>query len=237
MPTPMTGTSKRTGSAWARRAVGLLAALAAAGAGGCKPDGRPISATGQLQQVREDNARLKADVEALEARLRAQEDQIAVLRGLGPKRLEHLFHVKKIELGRYTEPANLDEEPGIDGVRVFLKPIDADGHALKAAGDITIQLFDLAAKPEKTLLATFAFPVAEARKHWYGGFMTYHYRLDCPWKPPSPKPREITIRVVFTDYLTGRKFTAQKVCKYAPPKAARSGATKPAKPKQAKKPK
>jgi len=231
MPTPMAGTSKRTGSARAQWAMGLVAALAAAGAAGCKPDGKPITTAGQLQQVREDNARLKADVQALEARLKAQEDQIAVLRGLGPKRLEDLFHVKRIELGRYTEPADLDEKPGLDGVRVFLKPIDADGHALKAAGDVTIQLFDLAAAPEKNLLATFTFPVAEARKHWYGGFMTYHYRLDCPWKPAGAAPKEITIRVVFTDYLTGRKFTAQKVCKYAPAKASKPAATKPAKAK------
>ena len=31
--------------------------------------------------------------------------------------------------------------------------------------------------------------------------------------PQSPKPPDVTVRVTFIDYLTGKTFTAQKVCR------------------------
>ncbi len=159
--------------------------------------------------------------------LLARQKQIQTLQGLGEKRLGLLFCVTDIKLGKYTAGVDLDDRPGHDGVRVYLTPIDADGHAIKAAGAVKIQLFDLAAKTGENLVSACDFPVDKIAERWSAGFMTYHYRFECRWKTP-PKHDEITVRVEFTDYLTGKTFTAQKVCKIRLPASSPATSTAPA---------
>jgi hypothetical protein len=186
-------------------------ALAAASAAGCVDD-RLVQADAEVRQYREENAKLKADVRSRQQVIAEQQEQIRTLQALGEKRLDLLFHVSAIKLGRYTAGVDLDGKDGDDGVRVYLQPVDGDGHAIKAAGAVTIQLFDLAAKAEENLLGEYNYPAEEIAKNWSAGFLTYHYRFDCPWKSSPPTHPEITVRVAFTDYLTGKQFTAQKVC-------------------------
>ena len=194
----------------------LALALAAAG---CNGLGGPKGPHGQLRQFRQDNEKLRGQVARLEQDLRARDDHIRDLQALGDKRLEKLFHVADIKLGR-TGGLDLDKAAGDDAVRVYIKPIDRDGHAIKAAGAATVQLFDLAAAPQKNLLVEYKFSVDEMAKHWSASFMTYHYRLDCPWKSGPPSNPDLTVRVTFHDYLTGKTFTAQKLITVALPASA-----------------
>jgi len=185
--------------------------LAAAALGGCANQ-ELIQARAELRQLRQQDEKLKSDLQATRQVVVDQQKQIETLRGLGDKRLELLFHVAGIRIGKYTGGTDSDGQIGDDGMRVYLRPVDRDGHALKAAGDIAIQLFDLAAEDQKNLLGEYQFPVDEIGKYWSAGFMTYHYRFDLPWKSGPPDHPEVTVRVVFTDYLTGKQFTDQKVC-------------------------
>ncbi len=206
----------------ATRRVALLGAalwgLLALGAclSGCQDNTeRLLAVQAKLRELGRENASLKAKLHELRLSAAEQEQLIQRLRGLGEKRLALLFTVTRIELGRYTAGADLDGKPGHDGVRVYLRPLDRDGHAIKAAGSVTVRLFDLDRQGDN-LLGTCEFPVEKIAAHWHGGFGTYHYRFDCPWKRP-PTGREVTVRAVFTDYLTGRSFTAQKLLKVRPP--------------------
>ena len=187
--------------------VGLFAA-------GCVNNQAELQqARAQLREARAENVKLGEDLRAMQQVTVAQQKQIATLQGLGDKRAELLFSVTAVKLGRYTGGVDLDGKGGHDGIRVYVRPVDHDGHALKAAGEVKIQLFDLSAPPDENLLGTFAFPVEEIAKHWSAGFMTYHYRFDCPWRSGRPAHPEVTVRVAFTDYFTGKTFTDQKLCK------------------------
>ena len=186
----------------------LVGALTA----GCAPPPQTEDPATLLRQCRRENEKLKTDIQDLQTELLTRQKQIQTLQDLGEKRLELLFHVTGIKLGKYTAGVDLDKTAGHDGIRVYLTPIDADGHAIKAAGAVKIQLFDLAAKTGENLVAACEFPVDKIAERWAAGFMTYHYRFDCRWETP-PKHDEITVRVEFTDYLTGKTFTSQKVCK------------------------
>jgi len=188
--------------AWA-----LALAVALAGCNGFGREGPDLAA--RLQQARQDNDRLREEGRRLRRELADRDKQIADLRRLGEKRLDLLFHVEGIRLRR-TSGVDLDETPGDDAVRVYLRPVDAEGHPIKAAGDVTVQLFDLAAAEDRNLLGRYEFPVKEISDHWYSGFMTYHYRFDCRWDRPPAHPK-VTVRVVFLDYLTGREHAAQTV--------------------------
>jgi hypothetical protein len=183
--------------------------LLSAGAAGCNHNQVDALAR-ELKQARSQNAELREEARGLRQQLKARDDQVARLQALGDKRLELLFRVAGLKLGR-TGGVDLDDRPGDDAVRVYLRPIDRDGHALKAAGSVRIQLFDLGAEGGGNLIARYDFPVEQIASHWHGGLLTYHYRFDCPWTSAPPKRPEVTVHVTFTDYLTGRAFTAQKL--------------------------
>ncbi len=203
---------------------GLLAGCALAvgliSAGGCASEQvQREQLIQELEQTRQAVGELTQRNEDLQAETAAQRRQISSLQALGEKRLEKLFHVRRIELGRYTGGVNLNDAKGDDGVKVYLKTIDQDGSAIKAAGDVKIQLFDLAAESKDNLIGQYRWNVEQMSKQWFGGFMTYHFSFECLWDADKGPPErdEITVRVEFTDYLTGKVFTAQKLCKVKPP--------------------
>ncbi len=152
----------------------------------------------------------------LSQKLRKQDEQISTLLGLGDKRIENLSYVKTIRLGRFTGGVDTDKKTGDDAIKVFLKPIDQQGHVIKAAGEVKIQLFDLAAEPADNLIAQYNWDAEGISKQWYSGFGVSHYSFICPWKSTAPQHDEITVRVEFTEYLTGNKFDQQKVCTIKP---------------------
>jgi len=193
------------------------AVLAAAMICGCNGQGwfggKENDLSAELEQTQEANRRLSEENTRLKSLAEEKAQQIQTLQALGDKRLDKIYHVAKIELGRYTGGIDTDQKPGHDAVKVYLQPVDADGSTIKAAGSVKVQLYDLAAEPKANLVGEYAWDVDEARKHWASGFMTNYYSFICPWKSSPPEHDEITVRVEFVDYLTGKTFTAQKACK------------------------
>jgi len=193
-------------------AVGLVAPA------GCERQQLPDDGK-TLADARSSAARLEQENRRLRAELTARRRQVQTLQALGDKRLEKLYHVERISLGRFTGGVDLDGVSGDDAIRVYVEPIDQDGSVIKAAGEVKVQLFDLAAGPAKNLVAEFTFPVEQLSKRWFAGLGGSHFSLDCPWpagpagltRPPAHS--EITVRVQFTEYLTGKVFTAQKLCR------------------------
>lgn len=147
-------------------------------------------------------------------------EQVEKLQDLGPDRLDSLFVVDRIELASLTGGAEYDDLPGDDGVTVYLRPLDADGHVLKAAGEITIELLDTnePGAPKSLGLYVHNEP-QQLRKLWHGGFLTNHYSIKCPWDPAIGPPvnREVTVKATFYDFLTGRRRTATRVVQVALP--------------------
>lgn len=188
----------------------VLPALAAL-AGGCKAPDNSLQA--KVIAMQQENARLADDKKALQSHIDEQNKQIETLRSLGgEKRLEKLYVVKTIQLGRFTGGVGGTDEKGDHGVKVYLEPMDQHGSILKAAGEVKVEVYDLAAPPRENLVLERRFSIEEVAGQWFGGFGTYHYSFECDWQTP-PRHDELTIRVEFTDYLTGQKFSAQTVAK------------------------
>lgn len=163
---------------------------------------------------------LSRQVVELSAKVESQKKQIDTLQKLGDKRMENVFSVESIEIDRHSGGINTDRHPGQDAVKVFLKPRDKQGHVIKAAGDVKIQLFDLAQPKEKMLVAEYNYPSRDIGKHWVGGMFASQYSFECPVTGQNrPAHPDINLRVTFTDYLTGKTLTAQKLLKLSlPPK-------------------
>ncbi len=200
-----------------RLLTGCMIAIMATG--GCEQPARPVSLAShekQLAQLRRDNAQLTEQIAE-------KNRQIETLQQLGDKRIDLLPAVERISLGKHTGPIDTDGKPGHDAIKVFLKPIDADGSVIKAAGSVKISLFDLSADESSdesvdekdVLIGQCNWPPEELSKQWSSGFIAYHYSLTCPLPHDAivaGVKKEITVRVEFVDYVTGKTHTAQKLC-------------------------
>jgi hypothetical protein len=134
-----------------------------------------------------------------------------------PRDVEKLYYPVEIRLVRRTGGVNTDGKPGDDAVNVYIQPIDRNGDIVKAAGEIDVQLYDLAEPDDRQLVGEMHVPLDEAGKAWYGQLMTQHFTVVCPWKNGPPKHGTITVRASFTDYLTGAALHAQTTCEVALP--------------------
>ena len=204
----------------------IFVIFASLGATGC---GKPSSANIAL---RKENKTLRDKVESLErqhhadvASLRAHEGAggATTVPSLPQAQLEKLFTVHGIQFGRLTGPADWDaNSPGDDGLKLYVTPTDNAGQPLKAAGSFVVEAFDLAAGDGKTRVGRWEFPLDDAAKNWVGQATLYTYVLQAPWQS-RPEHPDLTLKVTFTDALTGRSFTEQKVVKITPSSAAAPG--------------
>lgn len=206
-----------------RRLNPVVPAVLALSIGGC-PDSPPID-------LRRENLRLQEEIKKKDGELAAQfstiselNKQLMTARAFKPEDLEKIFYPEKLAIDSLTGGENYDSNPGDDGVTVYIRPIDKDGDIIKVAGDIRIELFDLA-KTSDNLIGRYDIPVDAVRKLWYGKLGTYHYTVKCPWLHGPPSNEEVTIRATFRDYLTQRVITAQSVVKVKLGGGGKAGAT------------
>jgi len=181
---------------------------------------------GDLKALRQDVQRLQNQVGRLEreavsnAQLIAdQKKQITRLQQLGRKRLDLLYHPVKLDVEQLSGGFDNDKVPGDDGVIVYLRPMDEMGDAVKVAGDIRIELLDLANPDGQHLLGEYIVSAETAKEMWYGRFLTYHYTIRCPWLKGPPKHPTVLIRATFIDYLTGAELTATREVRVTLPPA------------------
>ena len=64
---------------------------------------------------------------------------------------------------------------------------------------------------EPLLLGDVDIGPGELRKSWHDRFWTDHYTVRCAFRV-RPTHTPVTVRAAFIDMMTGREFTAQKVC-------------------------
>jgi hypothetical protein len=187
----------------------LFHALAAAFLTGCAQQS-DVDLNRRIAELSEQLAERENRIESLMSANQELQTRVSTIRGFKQEDLNRIFFPERLEIARLSGGHDFDGRPGDDGVRIYLKPIDRDGDALKVAGDIRVDLFDLTDPTGQTQIGSCTFPVDTAREHWYGKFMTYHYTLECKWTRP-PKTTEVTVRVTFRDYITQRLLTEQAV--------------------------
>jgi hypothetical protein len=193
----------------------LVAALPHAGCG--KPNRANIQLRKDASDLRGEITQLRRQHEGDAARIRSLEASTGTLQTLPQERLAELFTTHGLQLGTIAG-IDLDrDQAGDEGLRIKATPTDETGQKFKAAGTFVIEAFDLADAGE-TRLGRWEFDAKQARENWNGTLMQYAYSLTCPWQRP-PTRAEVTVKVTFTDLLTGRTFTQQKVAKLDPPSA------------------
>lgn len=195
------------------RPIAKLAALvsgAALGVGCGSPNKANIELRKQIQTLQVQVAELRRQHEAEEHVIQGLRDHGGVLPTLPATRLAELFTTHGLQLGRLTGGAHLDpNEPGDQGIVVYVVPIDESGEKLKAAGTFDAQAFDLA-DTQHPLVGQWHFDLQRSRAAWNGWLLDYTYVLTCRWEKPPTHP-DLTLKVTFFDLLTQTPFTIQRV--------------------------
>lgn len=196
----------------------LLLLLLAIGCGG--PSKANIELRRQNQELRDQVQHLQLQREAQAATIRALERRQATVETLPQERLDRLFTAHGVRIGRLTGGVDLDpEKPGDDALRVYVVPLDQTRDRIKLAGDFVVEAFDLS-DAQSPLLGRWEFAQDQIHEHWVGQFTLYEYVFTCPWQDRTPQNEELTVRVTFTDALTGREFTDQRLVQITPPTPA-----------------
>lgn len=173
-------------------------------------------------ELRRQNADLRQQVDQLEQRsadqrltiqtLESQRSTVPVLPG---ERLEQLFVVNDIRLGRLSGGGDTDlDTPGDEILRVVAAPVDAEGHTLKAAGRFVIEIFEIGDEPRR--IGKWDLEDSETRHRWIDSGLVYGYLFELPWQQP-PTAERLILRVQFEDALTQRIVRTERIVEVNPP--------------------
>jgi hypothetical protein len=187
--------------------VGLGTLLAAAG---CRPPPTEADLRREVERLTRQLDQKNSELAAQQAAVQELNRKLAAAQGVSQTRLDTLFYPDQIVIDRLSGGYDDDGRPGDDGVVVYVRPLDRVGDALKTAGSIRVQVFDLA-EGEGRLIAECFVPAEQAGEIWYGKLLTYHFTVKCPWKSSPPAHDELTIRVTFENVMPPRVLTAQTV--------------------------
>jgi len=201
------------GSAWNRARWGCLAGVGLLACLGCEAPGHRAGLLKQNEALHRDKAGLERAIAQRDGTIAGLRQQVQDLQAFDPERPVHLFAPVKLEIANLSGGTNYDDIPGDDGVTVYLRPLDSDGHAVKAPGRIKIQLLYNTNLASPRVLGVYLFEdLHELRRLWHGRFITNHFTLKCPF--PSgialPATRRVTVSAEFLDFLTGVTLTTVK---------------------------
>jgi hypothetical protein len=207
----MIAPSSRHSRLFAWRSAALLLISCATGCDDMNGQSR-VSEAADLEDKLINQARVIAQKDD---QLRDQAAVIQELRSLdGPKRLDQLVTVDRIDLERLSGGYDDDRDGRPDGLVLYLKLYDKEGDVLKAAGKVSIRVMDLAQPDGHQLLGQVELDGDALRPLWFGRLMTSHYTIKLPWSNLGgslPSHNQLTVLVSFTDLLTGRSHSLQKV--------------------------
>jgi cell division protein FtsB len=182
---------------------------------GCANPDEKKSNTVQLEQLTQENKELQKQIEQFEKDNEQLKKQVQTLSGLPENvKLENLNKLENIKIGRYTGFFDKDDDGKKETLIVYIQPTDGEGDAIKAVGTAEVQLWDLNKTNNEALLGQWKVGPDELKNLWFETLISIYYRLtfnvaDIVENLEEPP----TVKVTFTDYLTGKVFNEQKVIK------------------------
>ncbi len=195
----------------------LLSSIVLLFIAGCQNEQQRASLLQQVEQLTREKAQLQEQVEQATAENQRLKGQVQVLSGLPQEvRLENTRQLKSLKIGRFTGFYDKDKDGKKEKLIVYIEPMDEEGDKIKAGGSVDVQLWDLNKSQDGALLGQWHVTPDELRKAWFDTLLSTNYRcvLDITGKVEDfTKP--LTVKVTFTDYLTGRTFTDQRAIKPA----------------------
>ncbi len=193
----------------------ILAGCLLAFAAGCENAGSKSSLAEKINTLKQENRQLRRQIEMSGTETEQLKKQIQVLADLPPDaRFESLYRLQRIKITRYTGLYDKDNDGQKEKLIVYIQPIDEEGDIVKATGAVDVQLWDLNKQNGQALLGAWRVEPDELKKLWFATILIINYRLTFDIADKIDEFEEaLTVKVTFTDYLTGKVLTEQKVIK------------------------
>ena len=172
-----------------------------------KPAGDKAQALSQKEAKDANSPRkLAAEIEQLKKQLEG-------LMGINKQaRIDAISTITSIDVTSRSNLYDKNDDKKKEKLVVYLRPIDDMGDCIKAAGAAEVQLWNLSAEPNEALLKSWEIGPEELKKTWSGSLLTSYYKLQFDVNDiPGGKEKDLTLKVQFTDYLTGKVLKAQRV--------------------------
>ncbi len=167
----------------------------------------------QITKLQAQNTTLSDQVALLEKENTQLTKQIQTLRSFGTTfDYKDIYDLQRINITNYTNIYDSNNDGKKETLIVYIQPIDATNDAIKAAGFMEVQLWDLDKPAEQALLKQWKIEPDELKKHWINALLGTNYRLNFSIEGiVSNYDHALTVKVKFTDYLSGKQFEEQKV--------------------------
>lgn len=164
----------------------------------------------KVQQIAQEKTELMRELQ----QTRAENEQLAEqIKGLSPfpeDKAINPYEIERVKITRYTNFYDKDDDGKREKLIVYVQPVDADGDVIKAAGTMDVQLWNLNNLNGQAMLSQWQVDPNDLRKLWYDTLVSANYRLifDAP-EELDVLADPLTVKVTFTDYLTGEIFRDQ----------------------------
>jgi len=201
--------------AWPVRVFGyLLTAVLLMGVAGCTEAEKQADPQAvRIASLERENADLSEQNENITSDNTSLRENIKVLSGLPDKAsLDDLCPVESVGITKITGFYDKDDDGTRESLVVYVQPVDTVDDAVKAAGAMDVELWDLGREPDGARLGQWRVGPEELRKMWFSTWMRTNYRLTFE-SPASAEDldKPLTVKITFTDYTTGRVFQEQYV--------------------------
>ncbi|NLZ06431.1 MAG: hypothetical protein GXY19_14780 [Phycisphaerae bacterium] len=198
--------------AWGHGAAlagGLM--LVAALATGCGIGSeRKAPAEIKVQQIAREKTELMRDLQQAKAENQQLAEQIKALSVFPEDKPLNPYRLQRVKITRYSNFYDKDNDGKREKLIVYVEPVDLDGDAVKAAGTVDVQLWNLNNLNGQAMLGQWQVDPNDLRKLWYDTLVSANYRLTFDAPPELDVLAEpLTVKVTFTDYLTGEIFRDQ----------------------------
>jgi hypothetical protein len=193
--------------------VYVLAAVAAAGLAGCGiGSARMTPLEMKARDLERQNAQLTGELEQSEIELERTKAEAQALAALPPGALKEFYTLSAVTIGRFTDFYDKNENGKRDALVVYVQPTDRIGDVVKAAGVVSVQLWNLNDAGGEALLGQWRVAPAELFGLWFNSLASTAYRLTFDVAlGPEILAQPLTARIEFTDSLTGQVFRDQYV--------------------------
>jgi hypothetical protein len=190
----------------------MLIGVLTIGAMGCRNE-LQTSLWQQVKTLSDEKTELTLQVEQLRQENTQLTEQVDTLTAIDTQtRASALAVPQTIRIGRHTGFYDKAKSGTPDTLVVYLEPLDAMQDVIKAAGSVEVELWNLGAQSSHPNLGNWQIKADELKGLWGRGLTGAYYRLTFPLDSLlKGEEKELTVRVRFTDYLTGKTLTDQRV--------------------------
>ena len=165
-----------------------------------------------IDALKKENTDLTMQVESLRKKNDQLSEQTQRLSGLDKTvRLSAMDTLDTIRIGKRSGLSDTDKDGVNETLMVYLEPLDTAQDYVKAIGTVTVELWNLNTDPAKAKLGEWTLQPADMHKLWGRNIFAGYYRLSLPAANIlTGQEKELTVKVTFTDVLSGKVRRDQK---------------------------